>query len=408
MSVPALQNVESLKQAFQTFNEISQNLTQSYLDLEAQVARLTHELSAARSERLKTLIEKEQLANRLQHLLEALPGGVIVVDGQGLIVDFNPGAERLLGKLTPFLHWREALDRVSLSDDDNPHQRRLVNGLTVTVSLRSLGPDAGQIILLTDISEQRALQEWVNQQKRLSALGEMVAILAHQVRTPLAAALLYATHLGREDLRPEQRERFGAHLVERLQHLERQINDLLAFARVGRLVMERVEVGELLRQLEETINPTLHGKPIRLDIDDQAPNAALFGNPDALLGILTNLLGNAVEALRTRGGRIGLNVRRTGAGWLGIEVTDDGPGIAPDVLPHIFEAFYTTRTDGTGLGLAIVDSVVRAHGGRVSCRSTPGAGACFRIDLPLQPVPNMLPSGYSGRKNPLGESPHEC
>jgi len=302
LSHPALHSAESLKDAFQVFNEISENLTRSYLDLEAQVARLTRELAAARSDRLKTLTEKEQLAHRLQQLLEALPGGVIVADAKGHIVECNPAAIRLLGPLTATTSWREALDRASVAGADNPHQRQLLSGATVGISVRALEGEAGQIVLLTDISEQRALQELVNQQKRLSALGEMVASLAHQVRTPLAAALLYAGHLGRADLNDSQRARFAAKLTDRLQHLERQVSDMLAFARVGRLVMERVNVGDLTARVLESIEPASNPQRIRVQVEHSAVDAVLFGNPDALLGILLNLVGNAEQALAATGG----------------------------------------------------------------------------------------------------------
>ncbi|WP_240342520.1 PAS domain-containing sensor histidine kinase [Methylococcus sp. EFPC2] len=406
MSYPALQSAESLKDAFQAFNELSANLTRSYFDLEAQVARLTRELASARSERLKTLTEKEQLANRLQQLLEALPGGVIVVDKAGRVVEANPVARRLLGAPSPGLSWRKALERVSVAGGDNPHQRLLLSGETVSISVRTLDDGAGQIVLLTDISEQRALQELVSQQKRLSALGEMIASLAHQVRTPLAAALLYTAHLGRDDLTGDQRARFSAKLADRLQHLERQVSDMLAFARVGRLVMERVDVEALTERLLETFAPVIRDRPIRLIVNRLTAGAELYGNPDALLGILLNLLGNAAEALAA-GGVITLTLKMPSPGWLRIEVGDDGPGIRADVLPHIFEAFYTTRANGTGLGLAIVDCVVRAHGGQVSCVSVPGEGACFQIDLPQAQVDELLPGGYAGHDTPIGDADHE-
>ena len=395
-----INSAESLQDAFHVFNELSQNLTRSYLELEGQVARLTGELAAARSERLKTLTEKEQLANRLQRLLEALPGGVIVTDGLGVIVEHNPAATRLLGKGLLGRRWRDVLDGMALPGSDNPQQRQLQNGRTVSLSVNSLGEEPGQIVLLTDVSETRALQELVNHKGRLSALGEMVASLAHQVRTPLSAALLYTAHLGDAELSGPRRARFAAKLADRLQYMERQVNDMLAFARMGRLAMEKIAVAGLIQEVLEAFEPTLEGKNIRLSVRVRAEGEAFYGNRDALLGILLNLLGNAVEALNGTG-EITLELEHPSPGCLRIDVSDDGPGIAEEIREHIFEPFFTTRANGTGLGLAIVDCVVRAHGGRVSCHSSSGRGARFQLDFPMATEHPPLPGGFSGRDHTL-------
>lgn len=395
-----LNSAESLQDAFQLFNELSKNLTRSYLELEAQVARLTGELAAARSERLKTLTEKESLANRLQRLLEALPGAVLVTDGRGAVVEHNPAANELLGQGLIGRHWRDALDELAAPGSDNPHQRQLHSGRTVSISVNSLGEEPGQIVLLTDVSDMRALQDLVSQQKRLSALGEMLASLAHQVRTPLSAALLYTAHLGKAQLSASQRERFATKLADRLQYMERQVNDMLAFARMGRLAMEKIGVAGFFRRVAEAFEPVLEGRDIDLIVRNGVAVDTFYGNPDALHGILLNLLNNAVEALGGAG-EIRLDVGHPAPGWLRMVVSDDGPGIAEDIRARIFEPFFTTRANGTGLGLAIVECVVRAHGGRVSCRSSEDQGASFQLDFPLaEPVP--LPGGFSGKNHSLG------
>ena len=399
-----LSSAENLQDAFQVFNELSHNLTRSYLELEAQVARLTRELAAARGERLKTVSEKEQLANRLQHLLEALPGAVIVTDGSGFIIEHNAVAKRLLGEELLGRHWPDVLDAEALPGLDNPHQRQLLSGKTVSLSVNSLGDERGQIVLLTDVTEMRVLQELVSQQKRLSALGEMVASLAHQVRTPLSAALLYTGHLGTPELTEVQRVRLAAKIADRLQYIERQVNDMLAFARAGRLTMERIVAAGFIRKVVEAFEPTLDGKNIRLIVENRAETEAFFGNEDALLGILINLLANAAEALDGERGEITLSMGHSSPAWLRLGVSDDGPGIPEDIRGRVFEPFFTTRRNGTGLGLAIVDCVVRAHGGRVCCQSSAGCGASFEVHLPLTVEPRLLPGGFSGQTHKLGES----
>ncbi|MBS1213275.1 MAG: histidine kinase, partial [Proteobacteria bacterium] len=375
-----------------------------YLDLEAQVARLTRELASARSERLRTLVEKEKLAVRLQRLLATLPGGVLVTDGSGLVVEHNAAAAGLIGPNLKGRGWLDALNDAAYPVADSPHQRQLLDGRTVSVSLNPLGEEPGHIILLTDISEVRALQEMISQQKRLSALGEMVASLAHQVRTPLSAALLYASHLG-GPLNEDQRSRFAAKLADRLQHMERQVNDMLAFARVGRLALEKISASALLACVSEAFEPLLKDRPIHLDVANLAGECEFFGNQDALQGILLNLMNNALEALGGSAGRIRLALMNPTPGQLRFVVADDGPGIPEDIQSRIFEPFFTTRAQGTGLGLAIVDCVVRAHGGTVGCKSVPGVGTQFLIDLPVADT-TLLPGGYSGKSRVSGVHGH--
>lgn len=376
---------QTLQDAFERFNALSESLSRSYGELEAQVVRLSEELAAARSERLKTLIEKERLANRLQHLLEALPGGVLVVDGGGRVVDHNPVAARMVGGDPTGRPWRLVLEAASCGDGAHPHQLQLADGSSISVSFNSLGEEPGHIVLLTDVSEMRGLQELVNQQKRLSALGEMVASLAHQIRTPLSAALLYTSHLGNGELTTAQRQKFAGKVSERLLHMERQVNDMLAFARMGQLAVGRISLAELLDGAAEGFAPALADGRIRLVIENHSNVQKMTANEDALLGILLNLLSNAREAMGMAGGTIRLEASDSAPGRVRITVADTGPGIPEDARNRIFEPFFTTRPNGTGLGLAIVECVIRAHGGDVHCESEPGEGARFHLDLPVEP-----------------------
>lgn len=381
-----------LRDAFFQFNQLSRTLIDSYQELEAQVARLNEELKAARDERLRTLLEKERLANRLQHLLEALPGAVVVLDEAGLVADCNPAAENWLGGPLRGKSWRALSDGCFLPDAGNPRQRRLHDGRDVGVSVSALGPEHGQIILLTDISELRALQELVSQQQRLTAMGEMQASLAHQVRTPLSAALLYASQLDAAELSSAQRQKFSHRLLERLRHIERQIHDMLVFARAGRFTLESVPVERLLERSSASVEAIFRSGDVCLVLDNDAPGASVPVNEEALLGALTNLLTNAAEAIGGAG-RVTLCVSRSRPGQLRFSVTDDGPGMSEEVRARVFEPFFTTRAGGTGLGLAVVEHVARSHGGEAWCESAPGRGAAFHLCIPETTADKALAAG---------------
>ncbi len=392
-----LENTEQLQDAFLVFNQLSQTLTDSYRELEAQVARLTLELTAARSERLQSLIEKEQLVERLQKLIETLPGGVIVLDAAGRVIQKNAVTIELLNEPLIGELWLDIMHRCFEGHSTNPHEQQLKNGQFIGLSIRSLGDNSGHIILLTDVSEMRALQNLVDHQKRLSVMGEMMARLAHQIRTPLSTAILYSSHLGKSGLTDSQRECFSNKLLERLFHLERQVDDMLIYAREGKVAMKKMSIRRMLDELRDWMQSCLIGKDIAFEIKNRSIDLSFIGNEEALLGVLMNLLNNSIEAIGNQGS-IQLIVTEQKGKFLLVSILDDGPGIKKVDCERIFEPFYTTRSNGTGLGLAVVESVVRSHGGRVWCDSSLKSGIGFHIELPLIDTDSPLPGGYSSCK----------
>jgi two-component system sensor histidine kinase FlrB len=391
---------EQLTDAFRIFNELSQNLSVSYQGLEEQVAKLHGELAFAHSERLKTLEEKEKLASRLEKILAALPAGVIVLDADGKVLDCNAVATDFLGEPLIGMEWPDVVNRSLIPVVGNPHERQLRNGKRVNMTVsrdiaRNDPADSGQIVLLSDVSEMRNLQDTLNQQKQLSAMGEMVASMAHQVRTPLATAILYASQMSSPALDNEKRQRFSQKILERLQYLERQVNDMLIFAKDGRMAMETFSLAELLNHLRETVKEYTGSGRIDLQIVNDVQNDAMLGNENALRGALLNLLNNAVDAVG-QAGCIRISVVQLDDFKLRIVIKDDGPGIAKELCQRVFEPFFTTKAHGTGLGLAVVDSVVKAHGGHVSVESAQGHGTAFTLVLPcINQAYNLLPGGFS-------------
>ncbi|GAB6039992.1 sensor histidine kinase [Endothiovibrio diazotrophicus] len=389
----SLDSAQRLEDAFNVFNEMSLSLEASYRDLENQVARLHEALAVANSERLRELAEKEQLANRLERLLEALPAGVLVLDGDGVVRECNPAAVDLLGKPLLGERWREVTLRAFERSGGNGDEIVLQDGRRVSVSVRSLGSEPGQIVLLKDVTETRALQEMVARQQRLTAMGEVAAGLAHQIRTPLASALLYISNLGRPNLDAAGRARFAERIRDRLRHMERMVNDMLVFARGGSTDSEAVALDGLLADLAQTLEPQLAAVGGGIEVDQRVAGVTLHGNREALLGALINLGANAIQAVG-EGVRLRVDVRLEGAGFVAVRVADNGPGIGEDIRETVFEPFFTTRPDGTGLGLAVVRNVVEAHHGRIELEQPQaGEGACFAIRLPTGERRQALLSG---------------
>jgi signal transduction histidine kinase len=239
--------------------------------------------------------------------------------------------------------------------------------------------------LRRQFEEKEALRESVQRRERLAAMGEMAARLAHQLRTPLATALLYAAQLGEPALPAAERARFAGRTVDRLRHLERLIEDMLLFVRGVNAVCEPVAASDLLREAFQSIEPLALARGLLFELRDDSAGCRLRADRLALAGALLSLLENAVQACAP-GARICLSAAVRDA-ELVFCVSDTGAGIAPEAQARLFEPFFTTRSGGNGLGLAIVRAVAEAHGGTVVARSQPGAGSEFVLHLPLAPAP---------------------
>ena len=372
-----------LEQSLERFSHLSGRLEGSQALLQARMSELQGQLAEASAQRLSELGEKERLANRLQSLLDLLPGGVIVIDGQGVVREANPVALELLGEPLEGQLWREVIVRSFAPRKDDGHEVSLKDGRRVSIATRSLNGEPGQLVLLTDLTETRRLQEQLARHERLSSLGRMVASLAHQIRTPLSSALLYASHLEQGGLNDEQQQRFAGRLKDRLHELEHQVRDMLVFARGDLPLEQRLSPPQLMAALRAAAEPRLQGVQVRWQCDVR--EGVLLCNRDTLVGALLNLIENALQAGTARP-RLKIHLYVRGS-QLRVSVSDNGAGIDAATLARLGEPFFTTRATGTGLGLAVVKSIARAHSGTLALRSRPGRGTCATLHLPLLAEP---------------------
>jgi two-component system sensor histidine kinase FlrB len=385
-----LESRQGREQAFSLFNQMSTQLTQSYSLLEARVSELKGELAVVSAQRMQELAEKERLANRLQHLLEVLPGGVIVIDGTGRVREANPAACDLLGQPLIAMLWREVIARCFAPREDDGHEVSLKDGRRLSISTRSLDAEPGQLVLLNDLTETRQLQGKLARHERLSSLGRMVASLAHQIRTPLSAAMIYASHLAEQVLPAETQQRFAGRLKERLHELEHQVRDMLVFARGELPLNDRVTPAAFLEALQAAAQTHVQTATVRWQCDSD--DGELLCNRDTLVGAVLNLIENAVQASPSNA-RIKVHAYSRGD-TLRLCVSDNGSGIDPAALARMGEPFFTTKTTGTGLGLAVVTAVTRAHQGEVKYHSRLGRGTCAVVSLPLIPA-NRTASNFT-------------
>lgn len=371
-----------LQDAFKAFNDLSEQLSSSYNALEDQVVGLTEELATTKSERINELQEKEQLAKRLESILHALPAGVVVLDGEGVIKDYNAIALELLGEPLDEQAWNSVSNRVF--DMENSSQEcRLKNNRWVTLSTCPLGDQPGQIILLNDVTERKRQQTSLDQQQRLVTMGQTAASLAHQIRTPLSSAILYSSNLKRHNIKEQDRVAISEKLMARLRHLEYLVNDMLVYARGTNSFNHEFRLIDLVNELLQTVESHIEASKTNFKwINSVDENTYLNGNRQMLMSSLINLFVNAIQAMGN-GGKLLLTTSVDSQNKINITIQDNGSGIKEKDLENIFEPFYTTKSDGTGLGLAVVRAVVHAHNGEIHVGNAEPNGTIFRIDIPV-------------------------
>ena len=354
-------------------------------------------VSESTSSRVDTALCNDELASlrlqasRLEHLLQVMPAGVIVIDGKGIVRQANEQAKALLGEPLEEEVWRRIISRSFKPRADDGHEVSLVDGRRVKLSITPLENEPGQLIVITDLTETRQLQARVSHMQRLSSLGKMVASLAHQIRTPLSAAMLYASNLTRKGLPHQAQSEFACKLSDRLKELERQVNDMLLFAKSGEeQVVCDITLQELFNAIESSAVSMVSQASQHVSFSGFDKAAVITGNLTALQGALLNLVHNASQAT-PKGCTVEVNASLIQEKLI-VSVVDKGKGV-PDALKNkVFEPFFTTKTHGTGLGLAVVKSVVAAHNGQLNVCDTSQGGACFSVALPLKEVQGIIGS----------------
>jgi len=357
-------SLRNLQQAFDQFNQLSAQLNDSV----AQISR-----SADRIEPTNGVDAR---------LLDAIPGAVVVLDRHGKVAEANRSARELLGCSLEQQAWRDIVQRVFLPELDQG-ELKTADGRQFSISTRPLGYAPGQVLLLSEVTQTRELQRTAQQNLHLVTMGKMMASLAHQIRTPLASSMLYLSQCVDGDLDQDKSLVFCEKALARNRHIEKLINDMLVFAHGGQFVTTRFAVADLIDELQEQLQPQLQQRSAVLRLRGQAQEVELQGNKDALLGALANLCMNSLQACE-QSPVIDISIATTIRGLLSVSLRDNGCGMDRATRQHIFDPFFSTKTDGTGLGLAVVKAVIESHQGRIAVYSRPGQGCRFRIFLPCR------------------------
>lgn len=375
---PLISSAEELEAAFIHFVEATQELEASQQKLSQEIYRLTEDLARSNAD-LKAQIEaKARLTDELATLLAALPTGVIILQQQ-TIYAFNDVSANIIPSLEVGQHWSipkawTAIDETHFRSGDQ-HK-----GLILRPEQRSLA-DGRQMLLLHDVTSTfRALEE-AEREAKLSAMGRMAAEIAHQLRTPLATATLYASHLSKDKLSAEKRQQFAEQLNRQLTWLDDLVSRMMSFLRSKQGPSHMLCVAELLEECRSSIEPLFESAGVRLAVSTQGGEHLVSVQRDQIRGGIVSILENALRFSK-RGQEV--RIRALAAhSRVDIYIEDDGPGIPEHMMARLFEPFATGSPRGTGLGLAIAKAAVEAHRGEIQARNRNEGGASFHIVLPV-------------------------
>lgn len=355
------------------FRRSSQDFARAYCQLQLKAETYQQNLVAP---------ELGQNDARFSEIVQCLPGGILLLNEAGLVEYCNHAAEQFLGKPLQGEAWLNVIERAFAPQHDDGHEISLKDGRLLNLSTRSINGHSGQLIMLTDATATRQLQAQRHRDERLTSLGRMVAALAHQLKTPLAAATLYASHLQQPALSLDKYARFAEKISTQLRTIDHQIRDMLVFAGGDVRLSERVAVDAFVAELEESVRVASNETGVAYQLSSEASERYFVCNPDVLRGALMNLVNNALEAQGVSQLTVAFTVDADNE-QLQVLVQDNGEGFEPAAEKALTEAFHSTKSQGTGLGLAVVRAVVSAHAGEFEIASIAGQGVTARIVLPL-------------------------
>lgn len=295
-----------------------------------------------------------------KEIFEKEPSAIIVLDERGVVKKANDSALKMLNvEALEGRKWYQVIDEVFRPQKDDGQEISTVDGKRLQVSTKPLSH--GQLVQMTDQTETRKLTDKLNHMERLSSLGKMAASLAHQIRTPLSAAILYAANLGNQKLPLASRNVFQKKMMSRLEALEAQVSDILMYARSGEQSVKVLDAVDIVEGVLGSVASVVQKSGANLSSDIGPRPMTVLGNVTALNGAISNLVTNAIEA-GAKNVKIELVADTKN---VMISVKNGGPMIKPEVRAHIFEPFYTTKSNGTGLGLAVVAAVAKVHHGDI-------------------------------------------
>jgi len=401
-----MNDINSLQKSFEGFNQATLHIQQAFASLEKKFDSLNLELEEKNQELLRTLSEKEEMKSYLQNILESLTNGVLVTNLEDEIQVLNHSSEIFLGqpqeevlgrhirvlfKEIPSNEWMDIFLNTSCQKGRGSrltYKDRLIE--IAGSPIKSGGRKIGTVFILRDITRIEKLESMAKRSEKFVALGEMAANIAHEIRNPLGSIELYASLLMKELKSVKDRDRI-ARIISSVKKMDNKISNLLLFTKNRNLIIKRIPVHDFLNEILGFCEPLIDREKISISTAYADYEPWIDGDVEMLKQAIFNVILNALQSLDQNGGNLSFETfypffgqdNEADESFIEIMIRDSGIGIPGEMLPRIFDPFYTTKEEGSGLGLAIVHTIIEMHRGYIHVESTERKGTVFHILLPL-------------------------
>lgn len=389
-------------------------LTDEKRSLEQQIKQHAEQLEQAVAERTRELAEAHNFLNTV--LDSSTEHAIIAIDAEGRVTLFNRGAELMfgysahdaMGKNPCELLWGDLVrggnpleDWTTRADAEGRHQeevelRRADNEIFIasitTTPIRQRNTTLiGYLCIVKDLTEERRNEERLRQMSarlahhdKIAALGRMAAQLAHELKNPLAGLRLYSLHLKSKIAGqiPPSEETLVDKIIDGIDQLSTVAEQVLSFARPIKLTPRPVDVNRIITASLALVEPQLRAKNIKVELKLNVSGARGQVDEAAMRSTLINLMLNSIQAM-SEGGELKISTT-TADQRIQVEIADTGCGMTEKQTKHIFEPFYTTKSQGLGLGLFFAATIIEQHSGSVDVKSQAGEGTEITIRLPLE------------------------
>lgn len=304
--------------------------------------------------------------------LESIPAGVVFINAEGVIDSYNKQAQELLDLHEENRNWSMVLKANVKQIANDGHYIVLLSGKSIVFKTQSLPNGKGQLVLLVDETDIYQSNHLAMKIQNLDSIEKLSASLAHQLRTPLSTAILYASSMSDE----ANRER----MLKPLMLIKQQIDDVLMVCKGQEKLIELINIKDEISKLIEDYRQLHVGIHLQFSLSENIINTTILGHKASLVGALMNIIDNAIQA-NAHLSPIVITLDKQDQ-YLCIVIKDFGKGIKQENIERVKKPFYTTKQNGTGLGLAIAQSIIQAHQGKLEIESVADQFTAVSLYLP--------------------------
>jgi two-component system sensor histidine kinase FlrB len=386
--IPLLQPQEAtLSEAFSSFVNAANVLERSYGDLQEEVGRLRLELQESNCDLERSLRENELIRNWLSGIVESLPCGVIVLDETGrpklrnqeaikLLSDGNPTTLKIFSEAARQKPGREY--EYELAADQGQRSFSIKRAPLAA----SANANRESVVIVREITEQRQMEKEREANRRMQSLAEISAMLAHEIRNPLASMELFASLLGDTLAHDTDEMEWVQQIRAGLRLLSATVNNVLQFYSQAQVALFPLQLSDLLRTTISFLTPIARQHGIEIVFEAQASNGTIDGDTHKLQQVFFNLSVNAFRAMQP-GRKLTIALEQPTESKVNVEFRDQGCGITAADLERIFQPGFSGSAKGPGLGLAVCMHIVEQHGGKITVLSAPNVGSTFTLEFPV-------------------------